>query len=72
MKAQGVSKYLSAVNAFFNIMDTRSGRKTRKRKIFVATDDQSVIQEVKEDTFQNWYANKFGTSEPCVAALSCA
>ena len=52
MKAQGVSKYLSAVNAFFNIMDTRSARKAGKRKIFVATDDQSVIQEVKEILFK--------------------
>ena len=46
MSPQSASKYLSAVDAFFDVIDTKNAVKTEKRIIFVATDDKSVIQEV--------------------------
>ena len=45
MAPQSVDKYMSAVDALYDVI-IEPGQSQGKRRLFVATDDKTVIQEV--------------------------
>ena len=47
MALEGAEKYMAAVDALFEIHEAQNGRLKGKRKVFVATDDPAVVDEVR-------------------------